>query len=320
MREFLMKQFFFATITAAAISLAACGGGGGGGGVTPVINQTSASPTPSPTQAPLTTNASGTVVDDGTGAPLVGVRAVLLPWGPCSATPAPATITPETDGCPTPLPSPQATSDASGHFALNGVANGHYELVLGADSTATTGTVLATVHDNVTLSGGNQVLVAPTMPALPTVTAKAWEANGDYRIATLDPTTEVPCLQAWDAERQTNGLAIGTADEWLIENTRDINMARSSGGVPVNPVTINGDHTLTGSETSDDGGSSCAGALVDPAIFGGGVQAPTDPRTLWFGGQYGQYPVPGGPAQNIGVAEFPTDPRSYTDPFVPIWL
>ena len=169
-------------ILAAAV---ACGGGSAAGIV----------PSPPATNT-QTTNASGTVVDDGTGMPLAGVAVKLMPWAPCGPTPAPATsITPENDGCPTPLPSPQATTSSNGTFALNGAPNGHYLLIIGADAVATVPpgyttppgncspnpcpaptpvnfTVQATVHDNVTLDGGNQTLQAPTLPAVPRVTRR----------------------------------------------------------------------------------------------------------------------------------------------------
>ncbi|NNM93690.1 MAG: hypothetical protein HKL92_10145, partial [Candidatus Eremiobacteraeota bacterium] len=154
-------------LTFASVALlVACGGGGGpspvpGGGSTPTPVS---SPGITPSPVPPTTNASGVVVNDADGQPLAGVRVVLMPWAPCGATPAPASITPENDGCPTPLPSPQATTNPTGQFVLNGAPNGHYLLVIGTDSTNTTDPVQATVHDNVTLSGGNQTLLAPVLP------------------------------------------------------------------------------------------------------------------------------------------------------------
>lgn len=298
--------------------LAACGGGGGGGGgtVTPPTTQ----PTSTPTLSPTLTNASGTVVDDGTGSPIAGARVVLMPWGPCGATPVPASsVTPENDGCPTPLPAPQATTDASGRFTLNGAPNGHYLLVIGSDSTSTTGTVQATVHDNVTLNGGNQTLAAPTIPPLPTVTPKTWETNGDYRIATLDATAEVPCLQSWNQHRIAAGVAASTTDEWLIEQVRAVNAARAGGGIPANPVTVSGAHLLTTSNVGYDGAGSCDSALINSGAFGGALPASTDPRTLWTGATVMQI-SPGGATQNLGVGEFPIDPRSFTDPNVPNWL
>ena len=288
-------------------ALAACGGGGGGA-QPPAMN----APTPSTT--PAVTSASGTVVDDASGSPLAGVHVVLMPWAPCAATPSPATsITPENDGCPTPLPSPQVTTATNGAFTLNGVPNGHYLLIIGADSTSTSGTVQATVHDNVTLTGGNQTLVAPTLPAVTGVSVPMWESNGDYRVASLNATTEVPCFQAWQSERATNNLAAGTIDEWLLENVRSDNTYAQSGVAGPIP-------SLTSGGTTNSGGSSCAGALVDAYLFSGINTYALDQRTEWFAGQWAVYSASGGTNNEAaGIAEFPTDPRSYTDPNHPAW-
>jgi hypothetical protein len=313
------------------VALAACGGGGGGSNTPPAMN----APTPSttPTQAPSTTNASGTVVDDGSGTPLAGVAVKLMPWAPCGPTPSPATsITPENDGCPTPLPSPQVTTAANGTFTLSGVPNGHYLLIIGADAVATVppgyttppgtcspnpcaspspvpGTAMqATVHDNVTLTGGNQALVAPTLPTVPSgYTAPMWETNGDYRLATLNASTEMPCLIAWQYERAQNSLAGSSVDEWLIEQVRKINAYQAV--APVGTSLTSYEIETPGTNTS--GGTSCAASLVDAALFSQNVTA-ADPRGLWFAGQYNDTTA-------YGIAEFPIDPRSYTDPNHPTW-
>ncbi len=319
-------------------ALAACGGGGGSGGGIPSTNP---SPTSTPINAPTpgspTTNASGTVVNDGTGNPMGGVSVKLMPWGPCGATPAPATITPEGDGCPTPLPSPQVTTAPNGTFTLGSVPNGHYLLVIGADAVATvppgyttppgncganpcptpspvTGTpVQATVHDNVTLTGGNQTLVAPTLPSVPAgYTAPAWETNGDYRLATLDATTEMPCLIAWQYERAQNGLAGGSVDEWLLENVR-----ANNAWAQVAPAGSQY-FLMSSASAAESGGTSCA-SYINATTFSQNANA-TDLRTLWFGGQFLPYEYNGSPNSPIrGLAEFPIDPRSYTDPNHPNW-
>jgi hypothetical protein len=59
------------------------------------------------------------------------------------------------------------------------------------------------------------------------------------------------------------------------------------------------------------GGTSCGASLITNLVV---AQSPaaTDARTLWFGGQYVY-------ATAFGAAEFPVDPRSFTDPNHPIW-
>jgi hypothetical protein len=310
------------------VALAACGGGGGGSNTPPAMN----APTPSttPTQAPSTTNASGTVVDDGSGTPLDGVAVKLMPWAPCGPTPSPATsITPENDGCPTPLPSPQVTTAANGTFTLSGVPNGHYLLIIGADAVATVppgyttppgtcspnpcaspspvpGTAMqATVHDNVTLTGGNQALVAPTLPTVPSgYTAPMWETNGDYRLATLNASTEMPCLIAWQYERAQYSLAGASVDEWLIESIRaNIAYLNANGGGSA--------YLLTTGNSGTSGGTSCGASVVNSTAFAQSAYA-IDPRTVWSAGQYVYTTA-------FGLAEFPIDPRSSTDPNHPAW-
>ena len=303
---------------ALAASLAACGGGG----PSPVPNGGGSTPTPvsSPVSTPgsSTTNASGVVVNDANGQPLAGVRVVLMPWGPCGATPAPASITPENDGCPTPLPSPQATTNPTGQFVLNGAPNGHYLLVIGNDSTTDTGTIQATVHDNVTLSGGNQALLAPTLPPVPTITPSPWEQNGEYRLATLNATSEAPCFVDWQNERAANGLATGSIDEWLLENVRAFNTYRQNPNYanapwPGNPFGV----LTTGSDGS--GGANCQQGIA--ASFSPGANAyAVDPRAEWFAGQFVVFSAYGGTNnESMESAEFPIDPRAFTDPNVPNW-
>ncbi len=113
----VMKQQSLSALAVLALlaGLAACGGGGGGGSSPIPAGGGGATPTPvaSPVTTPgsQTTNASGVVVNDANGSPLAGVPVKLMPWGPCGAVPPAAQITPENDGCPTPLPSPQATTN-----------------------------------------------------------------------------------------------------------------------------------------------------------------------------------------------------------------
>ena len=263
-----------------------------------------------------TTNASGMVVDDANGSPLAGVPVKLMPWGPCGAVPPAAQITPENDGCPTPLPSPQATTNPQGQFTLNGAPNGHYLLVIGTDSTSDVDPVQATVHDNVTLTGGNQTLLAPTLPPVPTITPQPWETNGEYRLATLNPTSETPCFVDWQQERTTNGLPVGSIDEWLLENVRASNTYRQDPNYanapwPGNPFGL----LTTGNEGS--GGTSCQTGIASmfvPGTVGGNYSY--SPQTTWFAGQYVPYNSVHSSQQS---AEFPIDPRAFVDPNVPNW-
>jgi hypothetical protein len=311
--------------------LAACGGGSGG--LTPPVGS-QPTPTSTATAAASTTNASGTVVNDANGAPLAGVSVKLMPWAPCGPTPSPATsITPESDGCPTPLPSPQATTAANGTFTLNGAPNGHYLLIIGNDTvstpppgyappTCTTAcgtptpapfTVAATVHDNVTLSGGSQTLKAPTLPSVASgYNAPTWETNGDYRLATLNAQTEMPCYIAWQYERAQNGLAGTSVDEWLTEAVR----AQLGYVVANDGGTIS---FLTTGNINTSGGSSCSEAMIAFA-FNGQNDYATDPRAIWFGGQWLLWQKQGTSFyQGLGLAQFPIDPRSLTDTNHPIW-
>ena len=351
------QSLYALAVLALVAGLAACGGGGGGSNPLPISGGGGGS-TPTPVSSPVTTpgsqttNASGVVVDDANGSPLAGVPVKLMPWGPCGATPAPSSITPENDGCPTPLPSPQATTNPQGQFTLNGAPDGHYLLVIGTDTVATplpgyspgpvptpttvpcpSGqtppcyappqptpapfTVQATVHDNVTLTGGNQTLLAPTLPPVPAgYVPPVWETNGDYRLAMLNEATEMPCLVAWQYERALRGLSMGSVDEWLLENTRALNafaQTPNGPGTQVGPLFI----ALGGSQNS--GGTDCANANVIGAFTNPVGSNSLDPRALWFFGQYDFY-IPGvSTTSAYGLSEFPQDPRSNTYPNSPTW-
>ena len=304
------SHLILAGLAALAI-LVACGGGGPS--PVPVV-----SPTTSPVTTPgsATTNASGVVVDDANGNPLAGVPVKLMPWAPCGTPPPTAQITPENDGCPTPLPSPQATTNPQGRFTLNGAPNGHYLLVIGTDSTNTTDPVQATVHDNVTLSGGNQTLLAPTLPPVPTITPHPWETNGEYRLATLDPTSETPCFVDWQQERAANNLPAGSIDEWLLENIRATNTFHQSPNYYNAPWPNNAFGSLT-TGNEGGGGTSCAQDIPFAFVPGNVVISYSEgPQTLWFAGQWVTYNSVHSAQES---AEFPIDPRAFTDPNVPVW-
>jgi len=153
---------------------------------------------------PTSTNAVGTLVDDPSGTPLSNEKVQLDPW-----------IVYATPG-PTPAPIFTTTTDATGHFTVN-AANGTYLLVIGSDDP--TDTTRPTIHDKVVLSG-QAVLTAPTMPPVPGITPAPVEANGDYRLVTIDKTHEIPCITDYDQQRTSRGLPKPVIDEWLTENVR----------------------------------------------------------------------------------------------------
>ena len=282
-------------------ALAACGGGGGGGGSTAggggVVPPT-ASPTPSPTP-PATTNASGKLVDDASNTPLAGVNVKIEPWTSLA----------------TPLPAPQTTTAADGSFTLANVPNGHYLLVIGSDSSGDT--TRPTIHDNVSLTGGNQTLKAPLLPAIPLITPAPAEQGGVYRLTTLDPVAEVPCFTAFNAQRAARSLPLVVEDEWLTENARAIVVMHQNPAyvpgmtAPGNPFGI----LTTGNTFS--GGLSCAKDNIAFAFGSAGFLYPVNPATQWFGGNFFAYN--GGSTSAFSLTEFPVDPRTTVDPNVPIW-
>lgn len=309
---------------AGALLLSACGGGGGGN-PTPPTGGGNPSPSPSatPTLTPSTTVAQGTLVDDPSGTPLAGVTVRLDPW---TAYPTPG---------PTPTPIAVSTTDPQGHFVVN-APNGTYLLVIGADAPPTpppgwstpdpnaTETPLPgatgwrpTIHDRIVLKGGGTLsspipLLAPTMPPQPLYTPPAVETNGDYRLVTLDPLVEAPCILAFNQLRASKALAPAVVDEWAQENARTIAWAGfqpGSVGLPVKEIT-------TGN-VMDSGGGNCANATV-----GAGWSTPAalawmaNPQTLWFGGAYIPYNAQ---HSGYGDADFPIDPRVNVDPNGLIW-
>ncbi len=349
---------------ALAFGLSACGGGGGGSNPLPVGGGASPTPisspvtTPGPLSVPAQACASvtpapgggttlcGVLVDDQHGLPLAGAPVKLMPWGngpgTCGPTPPPLSITPENDGCPTPMPSPQVTTAPNGTFVLGNVPTGHDLLVIGTDAVPTippgyapevcngglgtsscpTATPMpgtpyqATVHDNITVTTTNavQVLIAPTLPTVPQgYIAPSWEVNGEYRLATLNALTEMPCVVAWEYERAQNGLAGSTVDEWLLENAR-ADMAYVYAASPATVTTPQLTLAVGGS-----GGSSCDNTVVTTTTFV--PPYATDPRVLWIGGKYAYYSAFGGTNNEAaGIEEIPIDPRSFTQPSpLPNW-
>ncbi len=176
--------------------LAACGGGGGssGGGSlpgpTPCPSGFTGSP-PNCTARPTTTTAKGTLVDDVSGAPLSGVKVEVQPW---TTYPTPG---------PSPTPIAVSTTAADGSFTVS-QPNGTYMLVIGSDSSSDT--VRPTIHDKITLNG-QTTLIAPTPAPFPLVTPSAIQLSGHYRLATLDPTAELPCVTSFQGQRVSRSLS-----------------------------------------------------------------------------------------------------------------
>ena len=320
-----MKQYVAMLCAGSALLLSACGGGGGtsgpGGGPPPTVIPT-LTPTPTPTPA-TTTVAQGTLVDDPSATPLPGVRVQLDPW-----------IAYATPG-PTPTPIAVSTTDPQGHFTIN-APNGTYLLVIGPDAVNTpppgwstpapsaTDTPIpgasgwrATIHDRIVLTGGGTLtapipLIAPTMPPQPLYTPPAVETSGNYRLATLDPLTEAPCILAWNSLREANGLSAAVADQWSLENAYAIawvGFQPNGAGQLVHPLS-------TGSGVYS-GGTNCLQMLNYQWGFASAQTYAYNPQTLWFGGAY----IPTDPAvhSGTGATNFAIDPRVNTDQSGLVW-
>lgn len=259
------------------IALSACGGGGGGGGGTPATN-------PPPTLTPNTTTiASGTLVHDADGSPFANITVTLYPWTAGSTTVV-----------------AQTTTNASGQFTLSAVPNATYLLVAGSNSV--TDTTFATVHDRVVLSGGNQTLVAPTLPAVHAYAPPTWETNGDYRLAAIDATTEAPCLTDFNTDRVNAGQTKVPFDEWSLENAR-ANVANRTSTSPGLSAYVSTQNTQV---SSSNPAVTCQ-FLADGAFPPNNGAYANDARVAWFGGKFIQ-------AIGLGNSAAPFDPRGYTDP------
>jgi hypothetical protein len=204
----------------------------------------------------------------------------------------------------TPLPSPQATTDANGNFVLAAAPNGHYLLVIGRNSP--TDTTSTTIHDNVTLSGGNQTLVAPTLPSMPGYTPPAWETNGTFRLSHVDTTTELPCFQRFNQDRANASQSAVPLDEWVLENVHTNNANTFSN----QPVTYK---FLSSQDGALSSGAPGCNALIDFQFSSSGAYG-ADARVVWFGAA-----VLHGATSYVGTVEAPFDPRGYTDPNYPMW-
>ncbi|MHB8153815.1 MAG: hypothetical protein ACYDG3_12275, partial [Bacillati bacterium] len=173
----------------------------------------------------------------------------------------------------------------------------------------------ATVHDNITLTGGNQVLVAPSMPPQPLVTNPAVQNGPDYRIATLTGV-EAECLATMDTIDTQIGHALLVPDEWLVENARDINASQAATN------TLGSGAIAVAYRNSNPGGgapncySMLTGAQSNSAIQG----VIADPLVQWFGGAYLIDPTPGY-QEGLAMYEWSLDPRaeSSADPLYNPW-
>jgi hypothetical protein len=189
------------------------------------------------------------------------------------------------------------------------VPNGHYVLIIGSNNT--TDATWATVHDNVMLTGGVVALTAPTLVAVPTYTPPATETSGSYRLAHLDPAAEAPCLQAFNADRASNGLPAAVEDEWLTENVRanqSFFFSATFAGT-LYPLSSGGVNGL--------GGTGACSQTINSAF-------PVNPyamsvQTLWFGGSETTQVAEGRGSQISTMAQFVVDPRASTDPNYPTW-
>ncbi|MHB8177943.1 MAG: hypothetical protein ACYDA5_05090 [Vulcanimicrobiaceae bacterium] len=312
--------------------LAACGGGSGSSGGGNIGNPLPPTPTTSPTSTPSTTNASGTLVNYQTGKGMGGVPVAIGVWNTPPPWPPPAGWTP-------PPMTVVATTAPDGSFAFT-AKNGHYLLQIGSNATytppptwtppPTTGTAppppgepgitsvswQATVHDNITLTGGNQVLVAPSMPPQPLVTNPAVQNGPDYRIATLTGV-EAECLATMDVIDTQIGHPLLVPDEWLVENTRDINASQAATN------TFGSGAIAVSKYNAFDGNINCYSSLM-----GNYQSAPasalatlyTNPLVQWFGGAF---TIVGNQQHSQGVAmyEWALDPRaeSAADPLYNPW-
>lgn len=275
----------------------ACGGGGGGS-ASPGVPPPTMLPTTGP---PSTTSASGRVVDDPSGSPLGGIKVGLAPWTP-GATPMPV-----------------GTTAPDGTFLFT-APNGHYLLVIGSELPSDT--TRPTIHDNVTLSGGVQALKAPVLPAIPLVTPPPAETGGNYRLTTINATTELPCFTAFNTQRASYSVAPVIEDEWLTENTREWNQARQdpryTAGMTVPGTPFGG--FLSTSNVASGGGVDCPSSTVAGAftynVSGYAMYNAKNPLMLWFGGNFLTYTAT---ASSAGLIEYPQDPRAYLDPNVGAW-
>ena len=280
-------------LSAAAALLAACGGAGFARSGNPLPPAT----VPSAAPGLLSASVSGTVVDRDAERPLSGVRVALEPWTP-NATPI-----------------PEGTTAPNGTFAF-AAQPGEYLLIVGSDSPRDS---RATVHDNVTLGAGTNSLKAPNAPPMAnlknpftgqlySLPQPASETSGEYRLMTLDPATQTPCIQAVNAQRTALGLAPVVPDEWLEENAYEVNQAQNA----LDMTSGFGESYVTRHEDGANGPASCAAWVQSDfnaafkAVWSGYPIA-TSTGALWYGGAFTVFA--NAAYHNIGEEEWGYDPR-----------
>lgn len=193
MIEARMKITFLAIASLTAASfLAGCGTS-----QTIGANQPTPTPAPSATAAP-NANVTGTVVDEGSNAPLAGVAVAMASWAPGS-TPAPSTQV--------------ATTTGTGGFTFT-VTAGTYLLTIGSNSTSGP---QATLNVGVTLTGGANALTLPTPAPVANVTYTAAQTSGNFRLMMLTASQQ-DCLSGANAGRASATLGALIPDEFLEED------------------------------------------------------------------------------------------------------
>ena len=124
----------------------------------------------------------------------------------------------------------------------------------------------------------------------------------------------VDCQQ----ERAANGLAAGTIDEWLLENARAFQIYRQNPNYANAPWPGNAFGLIT-TGNEGGGGVSCQTGVASSFVPGANTYA-VNPQTEWFAGQFVIFSAYGGTNNEaMQSIEFPIDPRSFTDPNVPVW-
>lgn len=165
--------------------------------------------------------------------------------------------------------------------------------------------------------GGN-----PGGNPMPTVTTAPPATNGDYRLLTIDPVAEAPCLTDFNAARASLNLPPVVEDEWLAENQREFLAYRVTPGFHVAPYPGNPFGVLT-TGNSGGGGNDCSSVAGAGTVAFQPYPSPEpsfgrDPQTQWFAGDFDV----NGPGSRLAIYagdEFPVDPREYVDPNVPHW-